>query len=88
MTTDNKGITRHIQFKTFRQASTFMTQMIPKIAEVRHHPTWTNTYNSVEMTWSTHKDKESKKAGVSELDVQMAKTADHVAKECGELTER
>lgn len=62
-----------------------MATMIPKIAEVRHHPTWTNTYNFVEMTWSTHKDKESKLAGISELDIQMANTTDEIAAASGEV---
>jgi len=84
VTADSKGIHRQVRFKTFRQASNFMIEMIPKIAETRHHPTWSNTYNLVELTWSTHRDKESKMAGLSELDVQMAKTSDELAAKCGE----
>jgi len=79
LSTDGKGINRDFRFKTFRAASAFMSVMIGKIAEERHHPFWSNQYSHVHVLWSTHKDKQSGLSGISELDITMAKMCDKVA---------
>jgi len=64
-------------FKDFKQAFAFMT-MVAEIAErLNHHPTWTNTYNKVEMWLSTHD------AGdiVTAKDHELAKSIDAILKQ-------
>jgi 4a-hydroxytetrahydrobiopterin dehydratase len=51
--TDNK-LYKSFKFKDFSEAFSFITR-VALLAEKRdHHPTWTNTYNSVEIWLSTH----------------------------------
>lgn len=50
---DNK-LYRSFTFKDFKEAFAFMTK-VAALAEARdHHPTWTNTYNKVEIWLNTH----------------------------------
>lgn len=41
-------------FDSFESAMLFMQQASVKIAELDHHPTWTNTYNRLHIVLSTH----------------------------------
>ncbi len=41
-------------FDTFESAMLFMQQAAVKIAELDHHPTWSNTYNRIHVLLSTH----------------------------------
>jgi 4a-hydroxytetrahydrobiopterin dehydratase len=50
---DNK-LTRSFQFKDFKEAFLFMTQ-VAEVAEAQnHHPWWSNVYNEVNIKLSTH----------------------------------
>ncbi|HEY4325772.1 MAG TPA: 4a-hydroxytetrahydrobiopterin dehydratase [Mucilaginibacter sp.] len=51
--TDNK-LYRAFEFKNFSQAFAFMTRVALLAEKMDHHPTWTNTYNKVEMWLNTH----------------------------------
>ena len=51
--TDNK-LYRAFEFKDFSAAFAFMTRVAMLAEKMDHHPTWTNTYNKVEMWLSTH----------------------------------
>lgn len=51
--TDNK-LYRKFQFKDFNEAFAFMTKVALAAEKMDHHPTWTNTYNTVEIWLSTH----------------------------------
>ena len=50
---DNK-LYKKFTFKSFSQAFAFMTRVAFLAEKADHHPTWTNTYNSVEIWLSTH----------------------------------
>jgi 4a-hydroxytetrahydrobiopterin dehydratase len=65
-------LTRSIEFKDFSEAFAFMTRVALIAERMGHHPTWTNTYNKVEIRLSTHD------AGdvVTDKDRRMAKAID------------
>jgi len=50
----NNKLYRSFEFKDFAQAFSFMTQVALLAEKANHHPTWTNTYNKVEIWLSTH----------------------------------
>jgi 4a-hydroxytetrahydrobiopterin dehydratase len=53
--TNNKNsIEKTYRFDTFESAVEFMQQAALKISEADHHPTWTNTYNQIHVSLSTH----------------------------------
>ncbi len=43
-----------LQFKDFKTAWAFMNEVAIVAEEQHHHPTWTNTYNTVDIELSTH----------------------------------
>ncbi len=48
------AISRHLEFADFNAAFAFMTR-VALIAERRdHHPDWSNSYNVVDVTLTTH----------------------------------
>ncbi|MCF3110526.1 4a-hydroxytetrahydrobiopterin dehydratase [Niabella sp. CC-SYL272] len=69
---DNK-LYRKFAFKDFNEAFGFMARVALAAEKMDHHPTWTNTYNTVEIWLSTHD------AGdvVTEKDHKLAKKIDH-----------
>jgi 4a-hydroxytetrahydrobiopterin dehydratase len=50
----NNKLYRAFEFKDFSSAFAFMTRVALLAEKTDHHPTWTNTYNKVEMWLSTH----------------------------------
>ena len=56
-----------VQFKDFKEAWAFMTQVALFAEQHDHHPEWFNVYNRVEITLTTHDA-----GGLSERDVAMA----------------
>lgn len=50
---DNK-LYRAFSFKDFKETFAFMTRIAALAEERDHHPTWTNTYNKLEIWLSTH----------------------------------
>jgi len=51
--TDNK-LYRAFKFKDFSETFAFMTRVALLAEKMDHHPTWTNTYNSLEIWLNTH----------------------------------
>ncbi len=51
--TENQ-LTRTLTFKNFREAFTFMTEVAFIAESLNHHPSWSNTFNKVSFTLSTH----------------------------------
>lgn len=43
-----------LKFKDFSEAWGFMCRVALIAEQMRHHPTWENTYNAVEITLSSH----------------------------------
>jgi len=50
----NNKLYRSFEFKDFSQAFSFMTRVALIAEKANHHPTWTNTYNKIEIWLSTH----------------------------------
>ena len=59
-------------FKDFSEAFAFMTRAALAAEKMNHHPTWKNTYNTVEIWLSTH-DAGSK---ITDKDQKLAKKID------------
>ncbi len=51
---ENNRLTRTFKFKDFGEAFGFMTRVALKAEKMNHHPTWTNTWNTVYIELSTH----------------------------------
>ena len=65
---------RSFKFKDFGEAFSFMTHIALIAEQMNHHPTWTNTWNQVEIWLSTH-DKGNK---VTDLDRKLAAAIDKI----------
>jgi 4a-hydroxytetrahydrobiopterin dehydratase len=63
---------KKFDFQNFSEAFAFMTRVALEAEKMDHHPTWTNTYDKVEIWLSTHD------AGdiVTEKDRKLAKKID------------
>lgn len=48
------AITREFVLLDFMQAFAFMTQIAIAAEKHNHHPEWSNVYNRVTVTWTTH----------------------------------
>jgi 4a-hydroxytetrahydrobiopterin dehydratase len=51
---ENNRLKKTFTFKDFSQAFGFMTRVALLAEKSNHHPTWTNTYNTVSFELSTH----------------------------------
>lgn len=51
---DNNKLYKKYQFRDFNAAFSFMTRVALLAEKADHHPTWTNTWNTVEIWLSTH----------------------------------
>ncbi|MEX2379639.1 MAG: 4a-hydroxytetrahydrobiopterin dehydratase [Vicingaceae bacterium] len=51
---ENNKLKRSFKFNDFVEAWEFMSQVAQIAEEMEHHPTWTNTYNQVDIQLSTH----------------------------------
>ena len=53
-TEDNNQLKRTFKFNNFIDAFAFMTKVALIAEKMNHHPNWSNVYNTVEITLSTH----------------------------------
>jgi 4a-hydroxytetrahydrobiopterin dehydratase len=51
---DHKSIHQSFKFKDFVEAFSFMTHVALLAEKADHHPDWSNSYNKVEITLSSH----------------------------------
>ena len=51
---ENNKLQRTFTFKDFISAFGFMTRVAMVAEKMNHHPSWTNVWNKVEMSLSTH----------------------------------
>ncbi len=72
---ENNKLKKSFKFKDFKEAFGFMTKVALVAEKMDHHPTWTNTYNSVDFELSTH-DAGNK---VTDLDRKLAEAIDKLA---------
>ena len=75
--TDNRGglLSREFRFKDFREAFGFMTQVAMLAEKLDHHPEWSNVYNKVNITLTTHDV-----GGISDRDIKMSEMIDQLIK--------
>ena len=68
---DGLAIERDFKFADFNEAFGFMTRVALLADKHDHHPEWSNVYNRVEITLTTHDA-----GGLSARDVTMARAID------------
>lgn len=68
------ALSRDYRFSDFNEAFGFMTRVAIKADQMDHHPEWSNIYNNVSITLTTHDA-----GGVSARDVALAKFIDRIA---------
>jgi len=65
------AIHKNFQFKDFKAAFAFMTQVAEIAENIGHHPEWFNVWNRVEIRLSTHD-----RGGLTKLDIELAEKID------------
>ena len=68
------AITRTLKFADFSEAFGFMTRVALAAEKLDHHPEWSNVWNRVEITLSTHDA-----GGLTDRDLKLAKIIDKLA---------
>jgi 4a-hydroxytetrahydrobiopterin dehydratase len=76
-TEQNNRLIKLFEFKDFKKAFAFMTEVAAIADKMDHHPYWTNCYNKVYMELNTH----SERGIVTEKDRQLAEAIDTIAHE-------
>ena len=67
------ALTRSFKFSDFNEAFGFMTRVALLADKMDHHPEWSNIYNKVEITLTTHDCN-----GLSTRDVVLAQAIDRL----------
>lgn len=67
------SVSRLFSFKDFSEAFAFMTRVALLAEKLDHHPEWSNVYNKVSITLTTH-DAD----GLSARDIQLAVAIDQL----------
>jgi 4a-hydroxytetrahydrobiopterin dehydratase len=65
---DHKSIHQSYEFKSFAEAFSFMTHVAFLAEKLDHHPDWSNSYNKVEISLSSHDA-----GGLTAKDLELAK---------------
>ena len=65
------ALQRSFKFKDFSEAFGFMTRVALAAQTADHHPDWSNAYNKVSITLSTHDA-----GGVTQKDIALAEAID------------
>lgn len=65
------AIRKRFRFASFVEAWGWMSRMALEAEKMDHHPEWTNVYNRVEVTLTTHDA-----GGLSALDLDLARKMD------------
>ena len=68
---DGLAIERKLTFADFGEAFAFMTRVAIAADKADHHPEWSNVYNRVEITLTTHDA-----GGLSKRDIALAEAID------------
>ena len=72
--TNQDAIRKVWKFKSFSEAWAFMARVALAAEKAAHHPDWSNKYNIVDVTLTTHSAK-----GLTQLDLDLAATLDSYA---------
>ena len=68
----NQTLHKKFEFENFIEAFAFMTKVAIAAEKMNHHPEWTNVYNKVEITLTTH----DKGNTITQKDRDLAKAID------------
>jgi 4a-hydroxytetrahydrobiopterin dehydratase len=71
---DRDAIRKVWKFRSFSEAWGFMSRVALVAEKMNHHPEWTNVYNVVDVTLTTHACD-----GLSQLDLNLARRMDKLA---------
>lgn len=71
---DRDAIARSLKFSSFVEAFGFMAKVALLAEKADHHPEWTNVYNRVDITLTTHEA-----GGLSARDMALAAAIDELA---------
>lgn len=72
----DQKLTEVYTFKDFKAAFAFMTEVAEAAEAANHHPTWTNTYNTVKIELTTHDEGNE----VTDKDHKLAAEIDRIRK--------
>jgi 4a-hydroxytetrahydrobiopterin dehydratase len=72
-TYSDNAIHTSFEFENFKEAFTLMTRIAFEAEAQQHHPEWSNVYNELEISLSTHDA-----GGVTEKDFTLAKTIEKI----------
>ena len=71
---DQLSISRDFKFAGFVEAFAFMSAVALTAEKRNHHPEWSNVYNKVHVTWTTHDA-----GGLTQKDFDLAQFCDTIA---------
>ena len=71
---ENNSLKRNFKFKNFIEAWSFMTKVAMTAEKMDHHPEWSNVYNTVNITLTTH----DKGNTITDKDRELAKKIDEL----------
>ncbi len=74
-TLEENTIVRNFKFKSFVDAFSFMTAIALIAEKMNHHPDWSNSYNKVNVTLTTHEAN-----GITQRDFDLASSIDRIWK--------
>ncbi len=69
-----ESISRHLEFADFNEAFAFMARVALAAERRDHHPEWSNSYNIVDITLTSHDA-----GGLTMKDIELARFIDRVA---------
>jgi len=72
------AISRQLKFADFNAAFAFMTRVALVAEKMNHHPEWTNVWNTVDITLTSHDA-----GGLTERDVKLAEAIEQLAAKHG-----
>lgn len=73
---EENGIHTSLEFDNFKDAFSIMTRIAFEAEAMQHHPDWSNVYNTIHITLTTH-DAE----GVTDKDFKLARKIDSLVSE-------
>jgi 4a-hydroxytetrahydrobiopterin dehydratase len=62
-----------LEFESFKDCFSVMTRIAFEVEKINHHPDWTNVYNVLAISLSTHDA-----GGVTEKDIELAKIIENL----------
>ncbi len=68
---EDNAIHTSFEFDDFKDAFSMMTRIAFEVEKMNHHPDWSNVYNTLQISLSTHDA-----GGVTEKDFELAKIID------------